>query len=215
MQVQNPSKAALRYFNSAVLLVATLLTGCSTTSTSLTETAINYPLITPSTRFVGQSEFKARHLGIVLHYTGRLYGTDVISVFIYPQRTEVETTSHKVIQRALLKNELKQSIADIDVLVKAGVYRARTQGQIEPFRVKTNGHSLNGVKTDFTFTNKYGQQFNSDTYIVLKEGFFIKLRTSFDQSITPDWNGDRIAQELLPLIRPQSSIQAIRVADIH
>ena len=131
--------------------------------------------------------------GAAVSYVDKRDYPDIITVFIYP----IPATSWRN-EALILNSELDAFITELDNTVKIGAYQSRGPEQRSSYTVTKNGQTFTGMKVHFQFTNKFGTEYNADAYIFIQKDKFIKIRTSSPKEFTPEWNGDLIANELLP-----------------
>ncbi len=131
--------------------------------------------------------------GAAIAYVDKRDYPDIITVFFYP----IPTTSWNNLDVAL-NGEVEEFLTELDNTVKVGVYQRRGQEVLSDFMINKNGQTYRGKKVHFDFANQQGTEFNADAYIFIQKDKFVKIRTSSPKDFTPDWNGDLIAEELIP-----------------
>ncbi|WP_163936823.1 hypothetical protein [Paraferrimonas sp. SM1919] len=195
------------------LILATIIiigmTGCQSTrptTYSNYETNLEYAKQTANFKFTEKTIYQQAELGVMLEYENVIYPADNIDVFIYPILKTNWSNSERV-----LSNELDDSLKQVDAAVNLGHYDSRTKATKTSFNVD----QLQGKKASFSF-DKNGQTYLSNTYIFLAKDKYIKFRTSFNKSLTNDWDGDQAVTEILPTLQvPNESAYMKKLRQEH
>jgi len=139
------------------------------------------------------TEFADPWYGAAISYLDKRDYPDIITVFIYP----IPATSWTN-QEQIFDSEIDTFLLELESTVNVGAYQSVDSQTSSDYLIENNDNTYKGKKIHYEFTNKQGLGFNSDVYLFLQKDKVIKIRTSSRKDFTPDWNGDLIANELLP-----------------
>jgi len=147
-------------------------------------------------------------LGVMVKWLDKAYDSDVITLYVYP----IPKTAWDNVEE-VLSQEMDNVVAEVDHAIEQQRYQSRGAEVREPMMFDYDGQGYAGLKSSFTLERADGIRLLSNAYLFVAEDKFIKFRTSFDARITPDWNGDNVVKELLPLLQvpPESGyMKALR-----
>lgn len=179
-----------------ISLLMVLFLGCASQKpkgASNYETDLIFPEEAYPLQYVDMKIYESPLDGVSLKYIDVKNPTDYITVYVYPIKSFTWDD-----EEATINDEMSAVIAEIDYVVDVGHYKSRGDEENSKFIFHKDGREYSGLKSEFTFTDSKGVDFDSFAYLFISKDKFIKFRTSFVSELSPDWSGDEIVKALLP-----------------
>ena len=169
------------------------------------ETDLGYPQETENFVVKDIHVYDDPFLGAALTWIDPRYPSDNITLYVYP----VPKTDWSDVNETL-SEEMDRVYEAVKYSVEQGKYTQVEAEEREAFAFEEEGEMFSGLKSAFNTYLENDRKINSNAYLFIIEDKFVKFRTSFDALLTPDWNGDNIVKELLPVIEVPPESEYVR-----